>query len=101
MIAPRLLPFMLGLAACTALPESATRVTAQGGTEIRLQDGRNCWNNQCITFNSVSRTAAATGRIPVRLPRSIDISDGYVSDAEFAAIFSASVRSFSRGAGRR
>jgi len=41
------------------------------------------------------------GRNSVRIPRDIDLSSGYVSIAEFNAIFTAGMRALPQGVGSR
>ncbi len=97
----RLLPFLFFVAACTPIPDNISRVSPQGGTEIQILNGRNCLNNRCVHINMQSRIAAVNGRNSVRIPSDIDLSSGYVSVAEFNAIFAAGMRAVPRGAGTR
>jgi len=97
----RLLPFLIFVAACAPVPDNPSRVSPQGGTEIQLQNGRNCWSNRCLQINMQSRIAAVNSRNSVRIPRDIDVSDGYVTVAEYNAIFATGMRAMPRGAGSR
>ncbi len=97
--ATRLLILGIFLTACTAT-ENATR-SGPNGTEIQIQDGRNCWKNRCLTFDSRYRSIAVTGKNPTRIPRGVDVSDGYVTEAEFAAMFQAANMAYGTGVGRR
>jgi hypothetical protein len=89
------------LAACSS-PNNPTRPMPQGeGTQIAFENGTNCWNNQCLRFNKANRAISVTGRYPVSVPRNIDVRDGYVSDVEFAAMYTGANRALARGAGSR
>lgn len=96
----RPIALVLLLAAC-AVPDNVSRTTTSGATEIQLNDGKNCWKNRCLRFSAVNRSVAVTGKYPVRVPRDIDVRDGYVTEAEFAAMFQAANMAFANGVGRR
>ena len=95
-----LISVALVLAACTPAPNNPSRTSA-GVTEIAISDGRNCWNNRCLTFSSLNRSIQVTSKHPVSVPRNIDLRDGYVTEAEFSSMFTAANRALSRGVGRR
>ncbi|MBJ6372321.1 hypothetical protein [Sedimentitalea arenosa] len=95
-----LLPALLLLAAC-AVPDNPSRSGAGGETQIQLSDGQNCWNNRCFRFSSVNRSVQVTGKYPVRAPRDIDLRDGYVTEAQFAAMFQTANMAYANGVGRR
>jgi len=97
----RLLPLLLFVAACTPPANNPSRASAQGGTEIQLDNGRNCWENRCIHVNKQSRLAAVNGRNSVRIPSNIVVSDGYVTVDEFNAIFITGMRALPIGVGSR
>ncbi|MFD3188697.1 hypothetical protein ACFMPD_00310 [Sedimentitalea sp. HM32M-2] len=96
----RLLPAALLVAACSA-PDNPVRTAPGGTTEIALQDGRNCYNNQCLRYSRAQRSVSVTNKYPVRIPRDIDVRDGYVTPADFAAMFQTANMAYSAGVGRR
>ena len=96
----RFIPALLLVAAC-AVPDNPTRSTSSGSTQIQLTDGNNCWNNRCFRFSKINRSVSVIGKFPVRVPRDIDVRDGYVSEAEFAQMFQAANMAYATGVGRR
>ncbi|MBK0325883.1 hypothetical protein I5535_01110 [Rhodobacteraceae bacterium F11138] len=95
------IPLVVVLGACAVSEDNPTRTTESGVTEIRLQDGRNCYQNQCLTYHSRYGTVSVTGRNSVRMPAIIDTSDGYVTAGEYATMFRDANMAFANGAGRR
>lgn len=85
-------------AGCTPAPVNPTR-TGPDGVEIQFTDGRNCWNNRCMRYDQKNRWVSVTGRHPVLIASNIDLRDGYVTEAEFNAMFERANRALSRGAG--
>ncbi|MDK3074022.1 hypothetical protein QO034_12950 [Sedimentitalea sp. JM2-8] len=96
----RFLPILLLVAACS-VPSNPSRTGASGVTEIQLIDGRNCWNNRCLRFDSMNRSVSVAGKFPVRAPRDIDLRGGYVTEAEFARMFQTANMAYATGVGRR
>jgi hypothetical protein len=96
----RLLIVLVVVSACS-VPNNASRSGASGAMEIQLVDGNNCWNNRCLRFVSEDRSVSVTGKGAVRVPRDIDLRDGYVSEAEFASMFQAANMAYATGVGRR
>ena len=77
-----ILPALLVMAACDA-PNSETRTTAGGGTEIKLQNNLNCWDNRCMRYDAQKGTFALAGRYPVSPPAGAVQNGGYISVAAF------------------
>ncbi len=100
MTAIRIIPVVLLLVGCAA-ENNPTQTNALGEGQIALNDGRNCWNNQCFRYSKVNRSVSVLGRHPVRVPRDIDVRDNQVSQAEFTAMFQTANMAYSTGAGRR
>lgn len=73
-----LLPAFLVITACEA-PNSATRTTRSGSTEIKLQNNQNCWDNRCMRYNAYNGTFSIPGRYSVNAPAGAIRSDGYIS----------------------
>lgn len=94
------LPIVLLLAACS-VPNNPSRTGGSGVTEIQLIDGKNCWNNRCLRFDSTDRSVQVSGKFPVRAPRDIDLRSGYVTEAEFAQMFQTANMAYATGVGRR
>lgn len=94
-----LLPAVLLVAAC-AVPNNPSQTAGTSGTEIQLADGQNCWNNQCFRFSKVNRSVSVIGKFPVRVPREIDVRDGFVTESEFRAMFQRASMAYSSGVGR-
>ena len=76
----------LALAGCLEVPDNAFREVSGGALEIQVSDGRNCWMNQCFTYDARDNEVSVTGREPIAVPEDIDLSDGYVTEAEFDQI---------------
>ncbi len=93
------IPFALALTACS-VPDSPTRTSAAGATEIRLQDGKTCYQNQCLTYDPSRGTISVIAHHTTRLPAAIDVSDGYVTATEFATMFERANRTYSNGGAR-
>jgi hypothetical protein len=79
----------LALAACLEVPDNAFRELAGGAKEIQIVDGRNCWMNRCFTYDADRQELSVTGHEPIPVPPGVDLSDGYVSEAEFDALLRA------------
>ena len=94
---------VVALLAVACAPQSnETRVAPQGGgTQIRFEDGRNCWQGRCLNFSRRDRWISVSGRNPVLVPKDIDLRDGYVTEAEFQRMFATASMALSRGAGSR
>lgn len=73
----------LTLAGCLEIPDNAFRQAPNGAKEIAIQEGRNCWGNQCFSYNARLGEISVTGREPAAVPTDIDLTTGFVSEAEF------------------
>ena len=104
MISHKFLPLVLVLAACTeapSTPASPVGPAPDGSAQVRFVDGRNCLNNQCLTFSARNRSVRMAGRYPVSVPNDIDVRNGYVTQAEFSQMFAKAGRAQGQGSGRR
>ena len=79
----------LTLAGCLEVPDNAFRELSGGAKEIAIQSGRNCWGNQCFTFNARANEVSVAGREPIAVPDGVDLSDDFVSEAEFNQLLQA------------
>lgn len=91
-----IVPVFFAVAACD-VPNNSTRADASGSAQIQLQDGRNCWDNQCMRFNSRNGSFYISGRVPVRPPAGSIQSGGYISVAAFQQTFHTAMRAESPG----
>ena len=82
---------VIALTGCAQVPDNAMR-NGPNGVEIQINDGRNCWDNQCIRYDARKNEIEIPGRAPVMVPADVDLSDGYVSEADFAAMLLAARR---------
>ncbi|MEO9781696.1 MAG: hypothetical protein ABJH07_03455 [Sedimentitalea sp.] len=95
----RSIPVLLLLAAC-AMPDNPTQ-SGNGGTEIQLETGRNCWANRCFSYDSARQMVSLPGKNPARVPGAVNTQKGFVTETEFAAMFNAAAMSYANGVGRR
>jgi len=79
---------LMALVGCLKVPDNAMR-QGPSGIEIQINDGRNCWGNQCFHYDADENEIEISGREPIAVPEGVDLSDGYASEAEFAALLSA------------
>ena len=84
-------PVLLLVAACD-VPNNSTRQGAGGGAEIQLQDGRNCWDNQCLQYNPRRGTFSISGRHSVTAPAGALKGDGYITVSGFQQAFHRAMR---------
>ena len=77
-----LLSLPAALSACLRAEDNVTR-SVNGVTQIQLRTGLNCWDGQCFRYNQL---ASVPGREPVPIPEDIDVTDGFVTEDEFARI---------------
>jgi len=88
-------PALLVMVACD-VPIAATRTSASGETEIKLQNNLNCWDNRCMRYNAQNDTFSLSGRYAVRAPAGAVQNGGYISVAAFEQTYTrASRASFS------
>lgn len=83
------------LAACT-VPNNPTTTGADGEVLIRFTDGQNCWQ-RCVTYDARNNRVEAPGFKPAKIPGGIDLSDGYVTEAEFEDLYQAARRTRPEG----
>ncbi|CUH67605.1 hypothetical protein TL5118_02263 [Thalassovita autumnalis] len=76
---------LLALTGCLKLSDNAMR-EGPNGVEIQINEGRNCWANKCFRYDADENEIVVSGREPITVPAGVDLSDGYVSEAEFAAL---------------
>ena len=86
---------LAALAACSTINNPST-TGANGQVLIRFADGQNCWN-QCVTYDAGNHRVEAPGFKPAKVPGDIDLSDGYVTEAEFERLYRASRRTRPEG----
>ena len=79
------LPAVLGLAACTPPPDSATRSGPQG-LQVQLTDPRTCLGRECLDYSERLGRVSQPGRESIRLPQDMVDSDGFVSAAGFQSL---------------
>ncbi|WIY25698.1 hypothetical protein [Parasedimentitalea psychrophila] len=91
-----ILPTLLVITACEA-PNSATRTTANGSTEIKLQNNQNCWDNRCMRYHAYNGTFSIPGRYSVNAPAGAIQSDGYISVAAFQQAYTRASRASYNG----
>ncbi len=91
-----IIPVLLIVAACD-VPNNPTRSSATGVTEIKLQEGRNCWDNQCMRFNPRNGSFSLSGRESVGPSSGSLQSGGYISVSAFQQTFINANRAASRG----
>lgn len=93
-------PALLLVAACE-VPDNAVRTSDTGTSQIRLQDGRNCFNNRCFDLNTSRGSVQLIGRNPARIPSGVNWTDGFVTPSEFNRMFQAANSAYASGIGRR
>ena len=81
----------LAVAGCTMTEPAATRVV-DGQTQVQILPQKNCFDHKCFTYHPGSNTVSATGRRPAAVPAGIPASSGYVTEAQFSAMFDAAWR---------
>jgi hypothetical protein len=79
---------LMALTGCLQVRDNATR-QGTSGIEIQINEGRNCWSNRCFRYDADENEIVIPGREPIAVPEGVDLSDGYASEAEFAALLSA------------
>lgn len=77
------------LTGCLEVPDNAFREISGGAKEVQISEGRNCWMNQCFRYDAGEQTLSVTGREPIEVPDGVDLSDGFVTEAEFEALVAA------------
>lgn len=80
---------VFAVSGCLEIPDNAFRELAGGAKEIAISNGRNCWGNQCFTYSALRNELSVTGRQSIAVPSEVDLSEGYVSEAEFDALLKA------------
>ena len=81
-----ILPALLILAACDT-PNSATRTSANGSTEIKLQGNLSCWDNRCMQYHAHNGSFSLPGRRSVRAPAGAVQTGGYMSVDAFQQVY--------------
>lgn len=89
-------PALLIIAACE-VPDSVSRTSAGGGTEIKLQNGQNCWDNQCMRYNAQSGSFSLPSRYSVDAPAGAVQAGGYMSVPAFQQTYERAIRTAFNG----
>lgn len=71
------------VAACDA-PQAPVVTGPDGQARIQINlSGLTCYENRCLDINPSARSVRQIGNKTTGIPRSIDVSDGTVTPAEF------------------
>ena len=81
-------PVLVMLAACAAPVKNATR-QVNGQLEVQLVDGDNCYSGRCFRYFASTNRVSTVGRRQAAVPPGITANDGFVTAAEFHAMYEA------------
>ncbi|NOD33158.1 MULTISPECIES: hypothetical protein [unclassified Ruegeria] len=74
----------LALVAACDVPQATVVTGPDGQSRIEINlSGLTCYQNRCLDINPAARSVRQIGNRTTRIPASIDVSDGYVTPAEF------------------
>lgn len=85
-----LLPALFVVAACD-VPNSPSRAASNGSTEIKLQEGQNCWDNQCMRYDPRNGSFTLPGRYSVGAISGSIQNGGYISVSAYQQNFSRAI----------
>ena len=74
----------LALVAACDVPQAPVVTGPDGQARIEINlSGLTCYQNRCLDINPAARSVRQIGNKTTGIPRSIDVSDGTVTPAEF------------------